>query len=63
MVVPHVMKFLWRQDMGKEADLLVTITFGVIFWVLGEHEPLTVAFFLYIVFFWDCRGPWTVRGS
>ena len=31
--------------MGKELDLLFTVTFGIIFWILGEHEPLLLPFF------------------
>ena len=35
MVVPRLMKFLWRKDMEKEADLLFTVPFWVPFWGLG----------------------------
>ena len=31
--------------MGKEAYLLFTVTVGMPFWGLGEHEPLIIAFF------------------
>ena len=41
--------------MGKELDLLFTVTFGIIFWILGEHEPLLLPFFLYHLF-WVLEG-------
>ena len=31
VVIPHLMKLLWRIKMGKEADLLLTITVGIPF--------------------------------
>ena len=31
MVVPRLMIFLWRNQMGKEADLLFTVTVGMPF--------------------------------
>ena len=35
---------LWRKQMGKEADLMFTVTIGMPFWGLGEHEPLIIDF-------------------
>ena len=30
--------------MGKEVGLLFTVTDGMTFWILGEHEPLIIDF-------------------
>ena len=39
--------------MRKESDLLFTVTVGIIFWGLGEHEALIIALFLPVVY---CRN-------
>ena len=49
--------------MGKEADLLFTVTVWVSFWVLGEHEPLIIAFFLPVISCRNWRRPWKIKGS
>ena len=51
------------KQMGNDADLLFTVTVGMPFWVLGEHEPLIIAFFLPIVLHRNWKGPWNIRGS
>ena len=35
--------------MGKEADWLITVTDGILFWGLGEHGPLIITLFFPIV--------------
>ena len=49
--------------MGKEADLLFTVTVGIIFWGLGEHEALIIPFFIPVVYYSNWRIPWTIKGS
>ena len=36
--------------MGKEAGLLFTVTDGMKFWGLGDHEPLIIALFLPVIY-------------
>ena len=47
--------------MVKEDELLFTITIGMHFWVLEEHEPLIIDMFLPILTRRELRGPWNVR--
>ena len=49
--------------MGKEADLLFTVTIRMPFWVLEEHEPLIIDLFLPVVNRRNCRGRCTIKGS
>ena len=48
--------------MGKESDLLLSIPFGMQFWVFGEHEPLIIALFLPFVYCINWRGTWAIKG-
>ena len=52
---------LVEKKMEKEADLLFTVTVGIPFWGLGEHEPLIIALFLPVVSFSNWRGAWTIK--
>ena len=61
MVVPWLMKFSWRNQMGKEAELLFSVPVGIPCWGLGEHEPLIIALFLPIVSRRKWKGQWTIR--
>ena len=49
MMVPCLINFLWRKNMGKEVDLL-TVLVGIPFWGLVEHKPLIIALFLPIFY-------------
>ena len=40
VVVLRLMEFLWIRNTGKEADPLFTITVGINFWVLEEHDTI-----------------------
>ena len=57
------MVLLSRKQIGKEVDLMFTITDGIPFWGLGDHETLIVALALPIVTRSGWKGPCTVRGS
>ena len=58
-VVPRLMTPLWRKQLYKAADLVVTIPCGHQAWPVNMFEPLTVAF---IFPFLNSR-PWQLRGS
>ena len=47
--------------MGKEADLLFTVTVGIPFWGLGEHESLIISLVLPVLYCSNWRGPWTIN--
>ena len=63
MVVPRLIKFSWKKQMGKEADLLFTIPVAMPCWVLGEHEPPIIALFLPIVLRSKWKVTCTILGS
>ena len=63
MVVTWLMKFSWSKQMGKGAELLFTVTVGIPFWGLGEHEPLIIYLFLSFVSRRKWKGLWTIQGS
>ena len=58
-VVPRLMSPLWRKQLYKAADLVVTIPCGHEAWSLDMFEPLTIAF----VFPFLNSRPWQLRGS
>ena len=37
VVVPHLNKFLWIKQTGKDEDILFTVTVRMVFWGLREH--------------------------
>ena len=51
-----------EKQMGKESDLLFTVTVGIPFWGLGEHESLIIALFLPVVHCINLRGYWKIKG-
>ena len=58
-VVPRLMSPLWRKQLYKAADLVVTIPCGHDCWPNNMYEPLTLAF----VFPFINSRPWQLRGS
>ena len=56
MVVPWLMEFMWRNKMGKGAELLFSVPVYVPFWGLVGYEPLIVFFCLLslVVILGDC---------
>ena len=58
-VVPRLMSPLWRKQLYKAADLVVTIPCGHESWPVDMFEPLTVAFVFPFLNSW----PWQLRGS
>lgn len=63
VVVPRLMTHLWRKQLGKDADLMVTAPVGLPFWESNQHEPLILAILLPVVRRKDWKGPWVFRGS
>ena len=57
------MVLLSRKQIGKEVDLMFTITDGIPFWGLVDHETMIFALVLPIVTRSGWKGPCTVRGS
>ena len=56
------MTHLWRKQLGKDFDILMTITAGGHFWDKSQHEPLILAIVLPLVYVETYRAPWTARG-
>jgi hypothetical protein len=62
-VVPRLMTYLWRKELGKDADVLFTVQTGVPFWTSNQFEPLVVAIVFPISHVPRYTGPWLVRGT
>ena len=45
-VVPRLMAHLWMKQLGKDTDVLMTITAIDHFWGKSQHEPLILAIIL-----------------
>ena len=63
IVVPRLMSFLWRKQIGKEAGLLFTLLVGIPFGYLVEHEPLTIALFRTVITCRNWRVTWKIKVS
>ena len=58
-VVPRLMQPLWRKQLYKAADVVLTLLVGHPFWPEAMHEPLILAFcFPYLK-----HSPWELRQS
>jgi hypothetical protein len=62
-VVPRLMTHMWRKDLMKNADLLLTVPAQVPFWTAGQFEPLIVAIVLPLMHVPSYTGPWLVWGT
>ena len=49
MIVPRLMAYMYRKQLGKEADLLITLPVGLYFWKMENHESLILDFLLPVV--------------
>ena len=56
-VVSSLMTHLWRKQLGKDADILMTITAGDHFWGKSQHEPLILAIILPLAYIENYRAP------
>ena len=52
-----------RKQIEKEVDLMFTVTDGIPFWGMGDHETMIVALVLPIATLSGWKGPCTIRGS
>ena len=52
--LPVLMTFLWRNQLSKVANLIVTLPFDEVMWSRANHEHLI----LVIVFTFANRRPW-----
>ncbi len=62
-VVPCFVTYIWRRDLGKNADILFTVPAGVPFWGGSQFEPLIVAIVFPLAHVSNYTGPWAVRGG
>ena len=61
-VVPMLMTHLWRLHLGKDVDILMTITAEDHFWEKSQHEPRILAIVLPFAYVETYRGPWDAHG-
>ena len=59
VLIPRIMTPMWRKQLYKGADLVLTLPPGHHAWSNQMHEPLTLAIFFPFLSF----RPWQLRGS
>ena len=57
-----IMTHLWRKQLGKDANFLMTIPAGDHFWNKSQHKPLIIAIVLPFAYVENYRVPWIARG-
>ena len=62
-VVPHLMTYLWRKQLSKDADVVLTIPTGQCFWPKEMHEPLILMIVMPLTHVDSYRGPWLVKST
>jgi hypothetical protein len=62
-VVPRLMTHLWRKQLSKDADVVLTIPVGQSFWPANMHEPLLLVIVLPLTHVSNYRGPWLVKST
>ena len=60
--IPRLMMHIWRKHLGKDADVLMTITARDHFWDKSQHKPLVLAIVLPFAYVEKYRGTWVARG-
>ena len=61
--VPRLMTNLWRKQLSKDADVVVTLGCGNPSWPSHMHEPLLISIVLPLSFVPQYRGPWVAKGT
>ena len=61
-VVPRLMTYLWRKQLGNDADVFMTITVRDHFWEKHQHKPLILAIVLPFAYVENYSRPWIARG-
>ena len=62
-IKPHLMTHLWRKQLGKDADVVLTFQSGSEFWPRDMFEPLIILIVFPIVHVENYRGPWVAKGT
>ena len=58
VLIPRLMTVRWRKQLGKVADIIVTMPFDDVVWsYLSEYEPLI----LFVVLPFHSRAPWKLK--
>ena len=61
--VPRLMTHLWRKQLTKDVDVVVTLGCGNPSWPTHMHEPLLISIVLPLAFVPQYRGPWVAKGT
>jgi hypothetical protein len=61
--VPRLMTHLWRKQLSKDADVVLTLDTGNPSWPSHMHEPLLILIVLPFAYVPDYRGPWLAKGT
>ena len=55
--IPILMTHIWKKQVYKDVDVLITLNVGVSFYPCSMHEPLIVLIFLPLAHVSNYRGP------
>jgi hypothetical protein len=61
--VPRLMTHLWRKQLSKDADVVITLDTGNPSWPSNMHEPLLIFIVLPFAYVPGYRGPWVAKGA
>ena len=59
VIIPRLMTSMWRKQLGKATDTILTLPIDTPVWSSAEHEPLIIA----IYFPLSQKAPWRYRGT
>ena len=60
-IIPRLCTSMWRKQLGKCADFMLTIDVGHSFWHKGMHEPLLLAIYLPLLPPFPRFEPWRLK--
>jgi len=62
-MVPRLMTHLWRKQLAKDADVVITLDSGNPSWKREMHEPLMLLIVLPLSHVPSYSGPWVAKGT
>jgi hypothetical protein len=61
--IPRLMTHLWRKQLAKDSDVVITLDTGNPSWPAQMHEPLLILIVLPFAYVPGYRGPWVAKGT
>ena len=61
--VPRLMTHMWRKQLSKDADVILTLPRNSSVWPACMHEPLIILIVFPLTYVERYYGPWVVKGT